>query len=279
MKTLTELSGSVIRAAAAAIAEARRSLPNDEKPAAAATPEAPPAQSAEAATGEAPTQAAASVEAPTATDAAPVATDAAPAATDAPPVSTDAPPAETAPAANDAPPAAPSAQPAPKPPREAESAAAKEAIDAAVAKATGLSGDRLTMVQGAVEAAGKRTADVRLVRVFGLEEEVTGATKVGAYQFVVDLFPASMKQVTAPKDDRGRRGAGRGGGRGGGKGGGDRGVKGGGVGGFSMDSLREDRKNERGGRGGFGRPGGGRRPGGGGGRGGPGGPPGGAPKT
>jgi hypothetical protein len=54
-------------------------------------------------------------------------------------------------------------------------------------------------------------------------------------------------------------------------------VKGGGTGGFSMDSLRDDRKNERGGRG---APGGGRRPGGGraGGDGGPGGPLGGAPK-
>lgn len=207
MKTLTELSGSVIRAAAAAAAEARRSLPADEKPAAAAIPEAP------------------------------------------------------------------------APPREAESGAAKEAIDAAVAKATGVSGDRLAMLLGALEAAGRRTEDVRLVRVFGLEEQVTGATKVGDYQYVVDLFPKSMAQSPAPRDERGGRGGGRGGakgGGGGGRGGGDRGAKGSaGVGGFSMDSLREDRKNERGGRGGFG---GGRKAGGGGGGGGSGGPPGGAPK-
>ena len=233
MKTLTELSGSVIRQAAAAIAEARRSLPSDEKPVSPAVPEAP-AQAAEAATGEAPARTEESVEAPAATGAPPVAT---------------------------------SPQPAP---REAESGAAKEAIDAAVAKATGLSGDRLTMLRGAVEAVGRRTADVRLVRVFGLEEQVTGAIKVDAYQYVVDLFPASMRQVTTPGDDRGRRGGARGDGRGGG----DRGAKGSsGVGGFSMDSLREDRKNERGGRGG---PGGGRRSGGG--RRGPGGPPSGAPK-
>jgi hypothetical protein len=232
--------------AAAAIAEARRSLPTDEKPAAPAIPEAP-AQGAEAATGEAPAETAAPVEAP--------------AATEAPPV---APPAPAAPTAH----------------RQAESGAAKEAIEAAVAKATGLSGDRLAMLHGAVEAAGRRTEDVRLVRVFGLEEPVNGATKVGDYQYVVDLFPARMTQQTAPKDDRGRRGGGGGRG-GGGRGGGERGGKGGAVGGFSMDSLREDRKNQRGGGG----PGGGRRPGGGGGRGGPpgagggrGGPPGGGPK-
>ena len=231
MKTLTELSGSVIRMAAAAIVEARRSLPSDEKPAAVAMPE-PPAQGSgtAAAIGDAPAEAA------------------------APPVATPAPPA-------------------PMPGREAESGAAREAIDAAVAKATGLSGDRLTMLQGALEAVGRRAADVRLVRVFGPEEQVTGATKVGAYQYVVDLFPAKMTQVTAPRDDRGRRGGSRG--PSGGRGGGDRGARGSGVGGFSMDSVREDRKSERGGRGGPGR---GRRSEAGAGGEGPGAPPGGAPK-
>jgi hypothetical protein len=173
MKTLTELRGSVIRAAAAATAEARRSLPTGEKPAAAAIPEAP-AQGAAAATGEAPAELAGAVE-----ETAAIAT---------PPVATPAPPAPTPPAA-------------------AESGAAKEAIDAAVAKATGLSGDRLAMLRGALEAAGRRTEDVRLVRVFGLDEQVTGATKVGEYQYVADPFPASMAQSTASKDDRGRRGA------------------------------------------------------------------------
>ncbi len=189
MKTLTELSGSVIRVAAAAVAEAMRSHPIGESP-----------------------------------------------------------------------------------PQE-QSGVAKEVLEAAVAKATGLSGDRLAMLHGAVEAAGLRIDDVRLVRVFGEEEQVPGATKVGAYQYVVDRFPASMRQVTTP-EDRGGRGGGRGGR--GGRGGGDRGVKGGGgVGGFSMDSLREDRKSQRGGRGG---PGGGRGSGGRGGGGGSGGPPSGVPK-
>ena len=109
MKTLTELSGSVIRVAAAAVAEAMRSHPTGESP----TPEASPQ--------------------------------------------------------------------------------AAEVIEAAVSNATGLSGDRLAMLHGAVEAAGLRIHDVRLVRVFGEEEQVPGATKVGAYQYVVDRFPATMR--------------------------------------------------------------------------------------
>ncbi len=221
MKTLTELSGSVIRVAAAAVAEAMRSHPTGESP----TPEAP-AQAVEEATGRAPAEAAAVIE------------------------------------------TADETSPAPIPARQGQSGVAKEVIEAAVAKATGLSGNRLAMLHGAVEAAGLRIDDVRLVRVFGEEEQVPGATKVGAYQYVVDRFPASMRQVTTPGDERGGRG------RRGGRGGGDRGAKGGGVGGFSMDSLREDRKSQRGGRGGPG----GRGSGGRGGGGGPGGPPSGAPK-
>ena len=227
MKTLTELSGSVIRVAAAAVAEALRSHPTGEFP----TPEASP-QAAEETTAKAPAE-----------------------TSDAGIEIADGTPAPPAPA------------------RQGQSGVAKEVIEAAVAKATGLSGDRLAMLHGAVEAAGLRIDDVRLVRVFGDEEQVPGATKVGAYQYVVDRFPASMRQVTTPGGDRGGRGGGRGGR--GGKGGGDRGVKGGGVGGFSMDSLRDDRKSLRGGRGG---PGGGRGSGGRGGGGGPGGPPSGAPK-
>jgi hypothetical protein len=139
-----------------------------------------------------------------------------------------------------------------------------------VAEATGLSGDRLSRLRDAVKAAGRRTDDVRLVRVFGPEEPVPGAKTINGFQFLVDHAPASMKQVAAPggkeRGGRGGRGGGGGGGRGGGgggKGGGDKGAPT--SGGFSMDSLREDRKNERGG--GRGRPGGrpgGGRPGGGG---------------
>ncbi len=229
MKTLTELSGSVIRLAAAAIAEARRSLPSEEKPAAPAASD-PPAGAAGEATGDA----------PAAGDPAPEPTEARAAGSQ-------------------------------------ESDAAKAALDAAVASATGLSGDRLTMLRGAVQLVGTRAGDVRLVRVFGPEEQMPSATRLGEYQYLVDFFPLSMKQVAAPAKERhGSRG--RGGGGGGSRGSGGRGVQGGGTGGFSMDSLRDDRKNERGG--GRGRPGGGRKPGGGGtaGGGGSGGAPGGTPK-
>lgn len=218
MKTLTEISGSVIRVAAAAVAEARRRLPREEQP---ATPADAPAPDAGA----------------------------------------DASSASAAPDAPSTPPAGAKSS------AEPESEAAKTACDAAVASATGLSGDRLAMVRGAVEVVGRRAADVRLVRVLGPEEQATGATRLGDYQYLVDLFPASMKQVALPsKEGRGQRG---GGGRGGGRGSGGRGAPGSATGGFSMDSLRDDRKNDRGG--GRGRPGGGRKPGGG-----SGGPPGGS---
>jgi hypothetical protein len=135
----------------------------------------------------------------------------------------------------------------------AEADGVNAALDAAVEKATGISGDRLGMLRAAVEAAGKRTADVRVVRVFGPEEQVAGARSIGGRQYLVDYLPQSMKQVTgSPKEERGRGGRGRGAG-GGRSSGGGRGAGAGATGGFSMDSLRDDRKGERGG---------GRRPGG-----------------
>lgn len=222
MKTISELSGTVIRMAAAAIAEARRTLPADEPP-----------------TVSPPTDTAPQVGEPTSADV--------PAST-----RTEAP-------ANAS--AAPSLPPEPR----GESEAVKAALDAAVAKATGFSGDRLVMLRAAVTVAEPRIRDVRLVRVFGLDEKLSGAHVAGDYQYVVDLFPAAMKQVAGgPKEERGR-----GGGRRAGGGGGDRGAKGAATGGFSMDSLRDDRKKE----GGRGRPGATRRP-----PGGPARPAGGAPK-
>jgi translation initiation factor IF-2 len=221
MKTLTEISGSVIRTAAAAIAEARRLLPREEKPVApvvaeaAPQPDPPAPESAVAdAAGEA------------------VAVD-----------GTPAPAVAVAPRA-----------PAPKPERQADSEAVKAALGEAVAKATGFSGDRLAMLGAAVEAAGRRAGDVRLVRVFGLDEKLSGAQVIGEYQYVVDYMPSNMKQIAgSPKDEKGRGGRG-GGGRGGGGGGGGpggagRGAKGSTTGGFSMDSLKDDRKSERGGKG------------------------------
>jgi translation initiation factor IF-2 len=236
MKTLTELGGSLIRTAAAAIAEARRSLPREERP---AEVEAAP-QAAE--------------------DTAPQVAEAAPQAAEE--SVADAAGGPMTVAGTPAPIAA-----APKPEREVESEAVKAALLDAVARATGLSGDRLLMLRAAVEAAGRRPEDVRLVRVFGVEEQLRGAQKIGEYQYVVDFLPRSMKQVAGgAKDEQGRGGARRGAGRGGG---GGRGAKGSVSGGFSMDSLRDDKKSERGGRG---------RPGGGAAGGGPGKPTGGAPK-
>jgi hypothetical protein len=253
MKTLTELSGSLIRTAAAAVAEARRSLPREETPVTVAVvvEKAPPAEApAEAAPVE---QAAEQAE--PAAEAAPTAE-----ATET---------AEAVEAAEPAVEAAPAPTPAPaaKLDPDAESETVKAILDDAVAKATGCSGDRLGMLRAAVKAVGRRTGDVRLVRVFGVEEQLRGAQLIGEHQYVVDFLPSNMKQVAdAHKDEKGR-GKGRGGGRGGGGGGGDRGAKGSTTGGFSMDSLKDDRKNERGGRGGGGggprKPGGPGRPGGG----------------
>ena len=218
MKSLTEFGGVQIRMAASAIAEARRSLPTEE-----------PAKAPEPAVAEPPpAQAGGDAEASaTLTE-------------------------ETA--------AAPEGGAKPTP--AAESEGVKAALEAAVASATGLSGDRVAMLCAAVEAVGKRAADVRMVRVFGAEEPVPGAKAIGERQYLVDFLPTSMKQVVgSPKDERGGRRGGKGGGKGGG-GGGSRSTGtsagAGGTGGFSMDSLRDDRKNERGAR----RPGGGRPSGG-----------------
>jgi hypothetical protein len=211
MKSLTEFSGLVIRTAAAALVEARRSLPAEEQPKVAAVADASPV------TAESPQE------------------------------------PQAGPSAEASAPPAPEVVPGPD--ANTQNEVVKSALDAAVAKATGLSGDRLAMLRAAVEVAGKRTADVRTIRVFGSEEQVPGAKSLGGHQYVVDYLPQSMKQVTgSKKDERGRGGKGGGAGRGGGRGsGGGRGAGAGATGGFSMDSLRDDRKGERGG---------GRRPGG-----------------
>src|SRR5512136_960042 len=64
MKTLTELSGSLVRKAAAAVAEARRSLPRDETPVTPAVVVSPPAPSEAAPVEAATTEAAADAPAP-----------------------------------------------------------------------------------------------------------------------------------------------------------------------------------------------------------------------
>ncbi|HEX7488303.1 MAG TPA: translation initiation factor 2 [Anaeromyxobacteraceae bacterium] len=240
MKTLTELSGTLVRMAARAIQEARRSLPREEPtPAEAAPAEAAPT---EAAPTEAPAAEAPAADGATATEAAPAE------------ATVEGAPAEASAeggAAAKRPPARG------KPREEEETEAVKAALDAAVATATSLSGDRLARLRDAVKAAGPRVDDVRLVRVFGPEEPVAGAKTIGGFQYLVDHSPASMTQTHAAKKERGGRGGGGPGGGGGRPGGGGKGAPT--SGGFSMDSLRDDRKGSRG----SGKPGGGGRPGGG----------------
>ncbi len=230
MKTLTELSGITLRKAAAAIAEAKRSLPREETPVVAeaaapvVSPEVAPTEPAE--------------------PAAPLAEgEVAPAA-----------------AAVEAAPPTPAARPAARPAEEIESEAARAAFDEAVAAATGLSGDRLARLRDAVKVVGRQIEDVRLVRVFGPEEPVPGAKTANGFQYLVDVAPASMRQApSAHKKERGGRGGpgGGGGGGGGGRGGGGGGKGAPTSGGFSMDSLRDDRKGQKSGAGGGrGKPGG-----------------------
>ena len=148
----------------------------------------------------------------------------------------------------------------------AETDAVKALLDKAVSEATGTTGERLDRLRDALKAAGRQVDRIRLVRVFGGEDVVAGAKKIGEHQYLVDLMPASMKQTFKdPKDEKGfKRGPAR-------PTGSTKNKDGSSLeGSFSMESLAADRKNERG-------PGGpGRRPGGpGGGK--PGGRPGGAP--
>lgn len=152
--------------------------------------------------------------------------------------------------------------------QEAETSAVKEILDKAVGEATGTSGDRLSRLREAVRAAGRQAERVRLVRVFGGEEEVAGAKKIGEFQYLVDLMPQSMKQTFEQNDRDKKRGPRRP--SGGGK---QKGGEGSLEGSFSMESVAQDRRSERGPGAGRGGPGGGRGRGGGpgGGRGGPGG--------
>jgi len=148
----------------------------------------------------------------------------------------------------------------PKGELEAENSAVKEILDKAVSEATGTTAERLERLREALKAVGRQADRVRLVRVFGSEEEVPGAKKIGEHQYVVDLMPQSMKQ-SFERDERGaRRGPRRP------SGGGKKGAEGSLEGSFSMESVMQDRRSERSGPGGGGRgrggPGGGRGPGG-----------------
>ncbi len=87
-----------------------------------------------------------------------------------------------------------------------------------------LTGDRLARLIEALSAVGDKADRVRLVRVFAGDAEVKGATKIGEFNYVVDLQP--NVQAGGGARDKGRRGGpggdrgkpGGGGGLGGGKG-------------------------------------------------------------
>jgi translation initiation factor IF-2 len=245
MKTLTELSGILIRKAAEAVAVAQRSLPRQAAPGAVEAP----AQAAPIPGATAPAAPAPDVEAGAPGEQAGAAGAAADQAGASGGTETQAEAPEATAGASPAQ-AAEAPQPEGPPVEEAETEAVKAALDAAVSAATGVSGDRLARLRDAVKVAGRQVEDVRLVRVFGPEEPIPGAKALGGYQYLVDVAPASMRQVGAPprKERFGR-------------GGGDRGHGGGGKGapasgGFSMDSLKEDRRGQRSGPGVRGKPGG-----------------------
>ncbi|MFL5361771.1 MAG: translation initiation factor 2 [Myxococcales bacterium] len=306
MRTLTEFSGTLIRMAASAASQARKSLP---KEAFTLRVPAPPVEEVETAhPHDNASQAAPDTGVDSATDAADerLAADAVshiPASAEPPPEpfkpgeagtaergSTEDPDVQArkeeavagkdlAGQAQDGAPAEPIEDPPRTKPQkgpqgpveEAETEAAKAALDEAVSKATGTTGDRLERLREALKAVGGRADRVRLVRVFSAEEPVQGATKIGEHYYIVDLMPQSMKQEFKTDDRAGGGGARRGPRRP--SGGGSKGKEGTLEGSFSMESVMQDRKNERpsgGGRrpgaggagGGRGRPGGGRGPGG-----------------
>jgi len=257
MKTLTEFSGTMIRMAAKAASEARKSIPKEVLAVAPAPPPSEPEITAQPHDNA--TRAAPDAERPDSpTDAGDEVAAAEAAA------------GEMAKAESEPPPKAEEA--------ELETDAVKAILDEAVSKATGTSGDRLSRLREALQAVGRQAEKVRLVRVVAPdgEEPIPGAKKIGEFHYLVDLMPASMKQTFPGKEEKGgkRRGPPRPG----------MGPKGGKdaptslEGGFSMESLAQDRRAEKSALGVRGRG----KPGGGGGRGGPrggrGGKPGGAPK-
>lgn len=130
-----------------------------------------------------------------------------------------------------------------------DSDATKAAIEEAIGKETNISGDRLARLREAIDAVGSKAADVRLVRVYSDETPLNGAKTIGAHQYVIDMMPKSMKQEFAAPGKEGKGGRG---GRGGGGGGRERGGAGGNReegpldGGFSMDSIKNDRGGRRG---------------------------------
>lgn len=169
MRQITEFSGTLVRQAAQAEAEARKSLPKE------------PAQSSDGPV------AVAAQPAPPAADL----------STELTPVESSR--EELAQAAE-----AKIADEISKPPGTGVEEQA--ALDEAVSKATGLEGDRLARLREALRAVKGRAADVRLVRVFAGDATVANGQKVGDHVYVVDLLPKSMKPTFGrEREERGGR--------------------------------------------------------------------------
>src|SRR5438128_642514 len=171
MKTLTEFSGIQIRMAAKAVAEARKALPKEVAQVAPAPPPSEPEPTAQqhdnftqpAPEGERPASPSDAQDQVAAAEAA-AGADAAQAAE-----------AQAKEAAKEEKQAE----------EEAETDAVKAALDEAVTKATGLTGDRLDRLRAALKAVGRQAERVRLVRLVApdAEEQIPQARKIGDLYF------------------------------------------------------------------------------------------------
>jgi hypothetical protein len=83
---------------------------------------------------------------------------------------------------------------------------AAEAMAERLGAEVGLTGDRVTRLLEALEAVGADPSRVRLVRVFPAEEQPKGSTKIGEFNYLVDLQPSAPPRG---KRDRDRGGRGR----------------------------------------------------------------------
>lgn len=188
MKTITEFSGSVLRAAAQARAQVAAHR-REESFGGAPT-------GGEAVHAGGPAEAAPSVEGAEAAAQASVEN------------------IPAAPNAGDSPGAASSGEGAmtPEVPKALATPAEMEAISAAV----GVQGDRLMRLVEALHVVGKKVEQVRLVRVYGSGEAPANAKKLGEYQYVIDFLPTAAKPGRrGGRGERDERRGARGGGVGG----------------------------------------------------------------
>ena len=192
MKTITEFSGILLQRAAEAQRAFRAEHPQTEtRPADTAPAEAPGAE-----------------ETPTGAEEAPAGAEAAPSEAGA-----AAEVAETENAASDS--AAPATDSPPADEVAAEAAVEPSLGEGPEAEAVGaamqVEGDRLARLMEALDVAGRRVGQVRLVRVIQGENAPQGAQKRGEFYYVVDLMPRPQSQRESFDGRRGPGGRDRGG--------------------------------------------------------------------